>query len=58
MSLSSRKLVARPVWWNQSGNSEAAKMKSAWFEASQEARCPCRCCELLALAVVLKTALS
>jgi hypothetical protein len=21
------------VWWNQSGNSEAAKMKSAWFEA-------------------------
>ena len=22
------------VWWNQSGNSEAAKMKSAWLEAA------------------------
>ena len=36
MSLSSRKLVARPVWWNQSGNSEAAKMKSASFEAAKK----------------------
>jgi hypothetical protein len=25
-----------PVWWNQSGNSEAAKMKSAWFEAAKK----------------------
>jgi hypothetical protein len=24
------------VWWNQSGNSEAAKMKSAWFEAAKK----------------------
>ena len=25
-----------PEWWNQSGNSEAAKIKSAWFEAAKE----------------------
>ena len=24
------------VWWNQSGNSEAAKMKSAWFKAAKK----------------------
>jgi hypothetical protein len=24
------------VWWNQNGNSEAAKMKSAWFEAAKK----------------------
>jgi len=24
------------VWWNPSGNSEAAKMKSAWFEAAKK----------------------
>jgi hypothetical protein len=23
------------VWWNQSRNSEAAKLKSAWFEAAK-----------------------
>jgi hypothetical protein len=23
------------AWWNQSRNSEAAKMKSAWFEAAK-----------------------
>jgi hypothetical protein len=24
------------VWWNQSGNSEVAKMKPAWFEAAKK----------------------
>jgi len=24
------------AWWNQSGDSEAAKMKSAWTEAAKE----------------------
>jgi hypothetical protein len=24
------------VWWNRSGNSEAAKMKSAWFESAKK----------------------
>jgi hypothetical protein len=24
------------VWWNQIGNSEAAKVKSAWFEAAKK----------------------
>jgi hypothetical protein len=24
------------VWWNRSGNSEAAKMKSAWLEAAKK----------------------
>jgi len=60
------------VWWNQSGNSEAAKMKSAWFEAAKKraaaggapenprrSACllPLPLCKPLALAVVLKTAL-
>jgi hypothetical protein len=62
------------VWWNPSGNSEVAKMKPAWFEAAKKRaaaggappesprRCACllplRLRTPLALAVVLKTALS
>jgi hypothetical protein len=61
------------VWWNQSGNLEAAKIKSAWFEAAKKraaagfplesprrSSCllPLLLCKPLALAVVLKTALS
>jgi hypothetical protein len=62
------------VWWNQSGNSEAAKMKSAWLEAAKKhaaaggvppesprrSACllPLPLCKPLALAVVLMTALS
>jgi hypothetical protein len=60
------------VWWNQSGNSEAAKMKSAWFEAAKKraaagappesprrSACllPLSLCKPQALTVALKTAL-
>jgi hypothetical protein len=60
------------VWWNQSGNLEAAKTKSAWFEAAKKraaagapsesprrSACllPLSLCKPLILKVLLKTAL-
>jgi hypothetical protein len=49
------------LWWIQSGNSEAAKVNSDWFEAAKKRAAAgggLSLCKPPALAVVLKTALS